>query len=79
MKTILITGSSSGIGEACALHLDKLGHQVYAGVRRESDGDRLRSSASDRLSPVIIDVTDQASIEAAAKRVESEVGRLDGL
>jgi NAD(P)-dependent dehydrogenase (short-subunit alcohol dehydrogenase family) len=79
MKTILITGSSTGIGEACALHLDKLGHQVYAGVRRETDGNRLRASASDRLSPVIIDVTDQASIEAAAKRVESEVGRLDGL
>lgn len=79
MKSILITGSSTGIGEACALRLDQLGHQVYAGVRRESDGDRLRSKASDRLSPVIIDVTDQASIDAAAKRIDSEVGRLDGL
>ena len=79
MKTILITGSSTGIGEACALHMDRLGHQVYAGVRRESDGDRLRSQASDRLTPVIVDVTDQASIEAAAKRVEGEVDRLDGL
>ena len=79
MKTILVTGSSTGIGEACALHLDKLGHQVYAGVRRETDGERLRSKSSDRLTPVIIDVTDQASIDAAAKRVESEVGQLDGL
>jgi NAD(P)-dependent dehydrogenase (short-subunit alcohol dehydrogenase family) len=79
MKTILITGSSTGIGQASALHLDRLGHQVYAGVRRESDGEQLRSKASDRLSPVIIDVTDQATIDAAAKRVESEVGRLDGL
>jgi NAD(P)-dependent dehydrogenase (short-subunit alcohol dehydrogenase family) len=79
MKTFLITGSSTGIGEACALHLDRLGHQVYAGVRRESDGDRLRAKASDRMTPVIVDVTDEASIDAAAKRVESEVGRLDGL
>ena len=79
MKTFLITGSSTGIGEACALHLDRLGHQVYAGVRRESDGDKLRLQASDRLNPVIIDVTDQASIDAAAKRVESEVGELHGL
>jgi NAD(P)-dependent dehydrogenase (short-subunit alcohol dehydrogenase family) len=79
MKTFLITGSSTGIGEACALHLDRLGHQVYAGVRRESDGENLRSKASDRLNPVIIDVTDQATIDAAAKRVESEVGELHGL
>ena len=79
MKTFLITGSSTGIGEACALHLDRLGHQVYAGVRRDSDGDKLRSNASERLTPVIVDVTDQGSIDAAAKRVESEVGRLDGL
>ena len=79
MKTFLITGSSTGIGEACALHLDRLGHQVYAGVRRDSDGEKLRSKASDRLSPVILDVTDQASIDAAAKRVESEVGELHGL
>jgi NAD(P)-dependent dehydrogenase (short-subunit alcohol dehydrogenase family) len=79
MKTFLITGSSTGIGEACALHLDRLGHRVYAGVRRESDGEKLRSNASDRLTPVIVDVTDPATIDGAAKRIESEVGELDGL
>ena len=79
MKTFLITGTSTGIGEACALHLDRLGHRVYAGVRRDTDGDKLRSQGSERLNPVIVDVTDQASIDSAVKRVESEVGELHGL
>ena len=39
IKTILITGSSTGIGKACALHLDKLGFKVFAGVRKQADGD----------------------------------------
>lgn len=80
MKSILVTGASSGIGEACALDLDRHGHRVYAGVRRTADGERLASLASDRLVPVILDVTDEATIEAAAKRIREEAGgELHGL
>lgn len=78
-KTVLITGASTGIGEACALHLDALGHRVYAGVRKEEDAERLRTSASDRLVPIFLDVTDEAQIEAAAKTVNEEVGSLSGV
>lgn len=78
-KTILITGASTGIGEACALHLDALGHRVYAGVRREEDAERLRTEASDRLVPVFLDVTDDAQIEAAAKTIDEDVGSLTGV
>jgi len=73
-KTILITGSSTGIGKACALHLDKLGFKVYAGVRKQADGDNLKEEASDRLTPVILDVTDAESIEAAVSIIEKETG-----
>jgi NAD(P)-dependent dehydrogenase (short-subunit alcohol dehydrogenase family) len=71
---IVISGASSGIGRACALHLDKLGFDVFAGVRKEADGERLREEASGRLVPLPLDVTDQASIEAAADKVAGSVG-----
>jgi NAD(P)-dependent dehydrogenase (short-subunit alcohol dehydrogenase family) len=79
MKTVLVTGASTGIGESCALHLDRLGHRVYAGVRKERDGVRLREKGSNRLTPVILDVTDDEQISAAAKQVQEEAGSLAGV
>lgn len=68
--SIVITGASSGIGEACALHFDKKGFRVFAGVRKASDGEALRQKTSERLTPLIMDVTDQASVNAAAQSIE---------
>ena len=79
MKTILVTGASTGIGEACVLRFDKDGHRVYAGVRKEADAQRLRDQASSRLVPVFLDVTDQAQIDAAMKQIEADAGELHGL
>lgn len=80
-RSVLITGASTGIGEACALWFDRKGYRVFAGVRRTADADRLRASASARLLPVGIDVTEAASISAARDAVERELagGGLDGL
>lgn len=71
---VLITGASTGIGEVTALHLDKLGYRVFAGVRRNADGNALRQKASELLTPVQIDVTDAASIATAADVVEEALG-----
>lgn len=79
MGTILVTGASTGIGQACALHLDRLGHRVFAGVRRDEDGDRLRRASSGHLEPVLLDVTDTDQIGAAAKQIGSEAGGVQGL
>jgi NAD(P)-dependent dehydrogenase (short-subunit alcohol dehydrogenase family) len=73
MKTVLITGASTGIGRACAIALDRHGFRVMAGVRREQDGEALREE-SPRIEPVIIDVTDQATIDAAAKQIDQLFG-----
>jgi len=73
-RTVIITGASTGIGEACALRLDKAGWRVFAGVRKEEDAQRLKSEASDRLTPIMLDVTNQAQIDAAAKTVAGATG-----
>jgi NAD(P)-dependent dehydrogenase (short-subunit alcohol dehydrogenase family) len=66
---VVVTGSSNGIGLACALHLDRLGFKVFAGVRKEADRERLRAEASERLEPLILDVTDPEHISRAAEHV----------
>ena len=70
---VVITGASSGIGRACALHLSGLGFQVFAGVRREADADSLRREGAGRLTPVLLEVTDIDSIFDAARAITGEV------
>jgi NAD(P)-dependent dehydrogenase (short-subunit alcohol dehydrogenase family) len=80
VRSVLITGASTGIGRATALRLDRAGWRVFAGVRREEDAESLRRDGSERLTPLMLDVTDADQIAAAAQQVEAETGgRLDGL
>ncbi|MCP9438447.1 MAG: SDR family oxidoreductase [Nitrospira sp.] len=77
-KTVLITGASTGIGAACALHLDRLGFVVFAGVRKERDGEVLKEQGTERLIPIFLDVTDHSSLVNAHAIVEEFVG-INGL
>ena len=70
----MVTGASTGIGRATALHLDELGFSVHAGVRKPADAERLAADASERFSVVIVDVTDSASIATAVAAVERAAG-----
>ena len=81
MADILITGASTGIGEATALHLTGRGHRVFAGVRKGADGTRLEASAPPgSLTPVHLDVTDEAGIADALEEVGATTGGcLDGV
>ena len=69
----MITGTSTGIGRACALRLDSLGFDVFATVRREEDAEKLRAEAA-RIRPLVVDVTDQDGVVAAAREVGEAVG-----
>ena len=78
-RSVVVTGASSGIGRATALRLSRAGWNVFAGVRKESDGESLRNE-DPRITPLSIDVSDQSSIDAARKTVEDALGpRLDAL
>jgi NAD(P)-dependent dehydrogenase (short-subunit alcohol dehydrogenase family) len=70
---VVVTGTSTGIGAATALHLARNGFHVFAGVRRAEDGEAVRSQAPDRLTPLIIEVTDESTISAAAATVTDVV------
>ena len=71
---VVITGASTGIGRATALHLDSLGFQVFAGVRRPEDAEKLKADASERLVPLMIDITDGTAVRSAAATVAERVG-----
>ena len=71
---MVVTGASTGIGEACALHFDKLGYRVFAGIRKAADGESLRRRASARLVAVRLDVSDETEVEQAARNVIEALG-----
>ncbi|MEW2423713.1 SDR family oxidoreductase [Streptomyces nigra] len=72
MTTTLITGANKGLGFETARRLVEAGHTVYVGAR---DADRGRAAA-ERIGArfLLIDVTDDASVQAAAKTVEADGG-----
>jgi NAD(P)-dependent dehydrogenase (short-subunit alcohol dehydrogenase family) len=69
--TVVVTGASTGIGEASARHLAGLGFDIVAGVRSSDAAARVRAAG---LEPLLVDVTDAAQVAAAAAFVEERVG-----
>jgi NAD(P)-dependent dehydrogenase (short-subunit alcohol dehydrogenase family) len=69
--TVVVTGASSGIGEACARTLAQAGFRVLAGVRQDADAERV-AALHDRVEAVRVDVSDQATVADLGQRVGSE-------
>jgi NAD(P)-dependent dehydrogenase (short-subunit alcohol dehydrogenase family) len=70
---VVVTGASSGIGEACARRLAGLGFRVFAGVRKQADGERLQREIPG-VTPLTIDVADADSIARAVQTVHEATG-----
>jgi len=75
-KSVVVTGASSGLGRAAAIHLCELGYRVFAGVRTESSAAEMSGvpSSKGELIPVLLDVTDAVSISNAGELVERGCG-----
>jgi NAD(P)-dependent dehydrogenase (short-subunit alcohol dehydrogenase family) len=68
-KSVVITGASSGLGRAAAIHLSELGYRVFAGVRTDSCAAEFSGAPPGELIPVLLDITDAASIAQAGELV----------
>ena len=81
MKSIVVTGASTGIGWAAAKLLLDRGFRVFGSVRKQADADRLRGEFGTHFTPLLFDVTDEAAVLAAAREVRSQLngGTLAGL
>jgi NAD(P)-dependent dehydrogenase (short-subunit alcohol dehydrogenase family) len=75
-KVALVTGASSGIGEATARELATAGFTVYAAARR---AERMHKLTEDGIHPIAMDVTDDASMQAGVQAILTDRGRIDVL
>lgn len=78
-KTFLITGVSSGLGKAFAEEAIKQGHKVIGTVRRVEDADKFSLLATERVFPLILDMTSYDDIHNAVSQAESKLGPIDVL
>jgi NAD(P)-dependent dehydrogenase (short-subunit alcohol dehydrogenase family) len=73
MRSIVITGSSTGIGHASARVLLDRGFRVFGSVRTQADADRLQAEFGNNFTPLLFDVTDEAAVNAVAAAVRTEL------
>ena len=71
MKSVVVTGASTGIGWGCVKVFVAGGFRVFGSVRRQADADRLSREFGANFTPLIFDVTDEAAVVAGAKKVEA--------
>jgi NAD(P)-dependent dehydrogenase (short-subunit alcohol dehydrogenase family) len=81
VRSVLVTGASTGIGRATAERLNSRGWRVFAGVRSAADAEALSAVGSGQIVPVMLDVTEAEQIASATQQIASALdgSGLDGL
>src|SRR5665213_1219055 len=74
MKSVVVTGASTGIGWGCTKVLIAKGFKVYGSVRKQADADRLSKEFGANFVPLLCDVTDTAAVRKAADQVARALG-----
>ena len=73
MKSVVVTGVSTGIGWGTAKILIQKGFRVFGSVRKAQDAARLRREFAENFSPLMFDVTDEPAVQAAAQQVREQL------
>src|SRR3954470_16430253 len=73
MKSVVVTGASTGIGWAAAKLLLERGFRVFGSVRKQADADRLKGEFGGNFTPFQFHVNDEAAVLTAAREVRSQL------
>ena len=73
MKSVVVTGVSTGIGWGTAKVLIQKGFRVFGSVRKTADAERLQKEFGENFTPLIFDVTDEPAVQAAAGLVREQL------
>lgn len=73
MKSVVVTGASTGIGRDAARILIENGFRVFGSLRKQEDANRLSEEFGENFVPLLFDVTDEATVHEAAKQVRDEL------
>jgi NAD(P)-dependent dehydrogenase (short-subunit alcohol dehydrogenase family) len=74
MKSVVVTGASTGIGYASAKLLIATGFRVFGSVRNKADADRVSKELGANFTPLLFDVTDEQAVKNAASQVRAALG-----
>ena len=74
MRSVVVTGTSTGIGWGIAKILTAKGFRVFGSVRKKTDAERLSAELGSRFVPLLFDVTDEAAVHTAAAEVRAALG-----
>ncbi len=74
MKSVVVTGVSTGIGWGITKVLLEHGYRVFGSVRKPEDAARLQAEFGSNFTPLLFDITDEAAVERAAALVEEQLG-----
>src|SRR5688500_10547072 len=79
MRTVLVTGATSGFGEAIARRFVASGDRVLAVGRRSERLDALRAELGEAILPIVLDVTDRQAVERAVASIPTGWSSIDVL
>jgi NAD(P)-dependent dehydrogenase (short-subunit alcohol dehydrogenase family) len=74
MRSVVVTGVSTGIGWGTAKVLIQKGMHVFGSVRKQSDADRLAGEFGGAFTPLLFDITDEMAVQAAMLQVREQLG-----